>query len=73
MTTLNVCTHGHVPLPVTDEIAVTDNPRVNELLITLFGDRERCTECIRVRLSILLKRVRRDLELPSEYCDALFI
>jgi hypothetical protein len=61
VTKLTVCAHGRISLPFNTDAAMTTNPRVNELLARPFADRERCSECVRARLRILLTKVRRNL------------
>ncbi len=62
MTKLNVCAHGHIMRVFNAEVAATGNPRVDQLLRTLFADRERCRECVRVRARKSdMKRARRSL------------
>jgi hypothetical protein len=62
---VKICRHGHTAPVLNGEIAATDNERVNELLVALFRDGERCATCAIVALEVLLRRARYGLKLGA--------
>jgi hypothetical protein len=61
MTKLKVCAHGHALVRFNSDAVLSDDARVNNLVLNLL-ENGRCAKCAIVRLEILPRKVRRGLK-----------